>query len=39
LMRDFQNQRESLNNQDILLAEEAKEIRRVWAPSEWGIAA
>jgi DNA primase len=39
LMRDFQRQRELLNNLDISLAEEAKDMRRVWGAPEWGIAA
>jgi DNA primase len=39
LVRDFQNQREVLSNLDMLLAEEAKEMKRVWGPSVWGVAA
>ena len=38
-MRDFQSQREFLNNVDISLAEEAKDMKRVWGAPEWGIAA
>jgi DNA primase len=39
LIRDFQLQHELINNNDSVLAEEAMTIRRVWAPTEWKVAA
>jgi DNA primase len=36
LMRDFHFQQELLKNTDSSLAEEAKEIKRVWGVPEWG---
>jgi DNA primase len=39
LIRDFQLQHELINSNDSVLAEEAMTIRRVWAPTEWSVAA
>ena len=39
LVRDIQLQRELIHNRDAFLAEEAMNIRRVWGPSQWSMAA
>lgn len=39
LVRDLQLKRERVNNRDVALAEEAKEIRRLGQPAEFGLAA
>jgi DNA primase len=39
LVRDIQLQREIIHHRDLALAEEAMDIRRVWAPPQWRTAA
>ena len=39
LVRDMHMQREVVHNRDVALAEEAMNIRRVWGPAEWKMAA
>jgi DNA primase len=39
LIRDFQHQKELVNNLDLALAEEALTMKRVWSPTEWKVAA
>jgi DNA primase len=39
LVRDIQLQREVIHHRDVELAEEAMNIRRVWGPAEWKMAA
>jgi hypothetical protein len=39
LIRDVQLQQEIIHNRDTALAEEAMDIRRLWAPAQWVMAA
>jgi DNA primase len=39
LIRDMQLQQEIIHHRDVALAEEAMNIRRIWGPAEWGVAA
>jgi DNA primase len=39
LVRDIQLQRETIHHRDVFLAEEAMNIRRVWGPAQWSMAA
>jgi DNA primase len=39
LVKDFQTQKELININDVALAEQAQNMRRVWSPTEWRVAA